>query len=78
MHETRGALNPGRFLMVRAEPLTLAKQVCRRMVDVIRVADGALLLDADPAWSAVINTVLVMKGVKVGELTTYESTRQDA
>ena len=78
MHETRGALIPGRFLMVRAEPLTLAKQVCRRMVDVIRVADGALLLDADPAWSAVINTVLVMKGVKVGELTTYESTRQDA
>jgi hypothetical protein len=78
MHETRVALNPGRFLMVRAEPLTRAEQVCRRVVDVVRIADGALLLDADPDWGAAINTVLVMKGVKVGELTGYEPTRQDA
>jgi hypothetical protein len=71
MHETRRALNPGRSLMVRAEPLTLAEQVCRRMVDVVRVADGALLVDADPDWGGAINTVLVMKGVRIGELTAY-------
>ncbi len=37
------------------------------MVDV-RVVDGALLLDADPAWAGAINTVLVTKGVRVSEL----------
>jgi hypothetical protein len=28
-------------LLVRAEPLGLAEEVCRRMVDVVRVVDGA-------------------------------------
>jgi len=36
------------------------------MVDV-RVVDGALLLDADSAWTGAINTVLVTKGVRVSE-----------
>jgi hypothetical protein len=30
--------------------------------------DGALLLDADPAWAGAINTVLVKQGVRVSEL----------
>ena len=49
-------------LLVRAE------KISQRMVDVVRVADGALLLDADPAWARAINTVLVKKGVRVREL----------
>jgi hypothetical protein len=55
-------------LLVRAEPLELAAEVCHRMVDVVRVMDDALLLDADPAWAGAINTVLVKKGVRVSEL----------
>jgi hypothetical protein len=38
-------------LLVRAEPLGLAEEVCRRMVDVVRVVDGALLLKADLIWA---------------------------
>jgi hypothetical protein len=55
-------------LLVRAEPLGLAKDISQRMVDVVRVVDGALLLDADLAWAEAINTVLVKKGVRVSEL----------
>jgi hypothetical protein len=55
-------------LLVRAEPLELAEEICNRMVEV-RVADDALLLDIDPAWAGAINTVLVEKGVMVSELT---------
>ena len=55
-------------LLVRAEPLGLAEDVCRRMVDVVRVVDGALLLEANPVWAGAINTVLVTKGVRVNEL----------
>jgi hypothetical protein len=55
-------------LLVRAEPLGLAEEISHRMVDVVRVVDGALLLDADPAWAGAINTVLVKKGVRVNEL----------
>jgi hypothetical protein len=54
-------------LLVRAVPLGLAEEIVRMMVDV-RVVDGALLLDADPAWAEAINTVLVQKGVRVSEL----------
>jgi hypothetical protein len=34
----------------------------------VRVVDGALLLDADPAWAGAINTVLVKQGVRVSDL----------
>jgi len=54
-------------LLVRAEPLELAQEVCNRMVEA-RVEDGALLLDADPTLSGAINTVLIDKGVRVSEL----------
>jgi hypothetical protein len=54
-------------LLVRAQPLEQAEHISRLMVDV-RVADGVLLLDADPAWAEAINTVLATKGVRVSEL----------
>jgi hypothetical protein len=38
------------------------------MVDVVRIVDGALLLDADPAWVGAIKAVLANKGVRVSEL----------
>ena len=38
------------------------------MVQVVRVEDGALLLEVDPQWAGAINTVLVTKGVKINEL----------
>jgi hypothetical protein len=68
MREKRGKPNQNRYLRVRAEPLDLAEAVCRRMANVVRVADGSLILDASPAWAEAIDTVLVSKGVRVGEL----------
>ena len=55
-------------LLVRADPLGLAEEVSRRMVDVVQLVDSALLLDADLAWAEAINTVLVKKGVRISEL----------
>jgi glutathione synthase/RimK-type ligase-like ATP-grasp enzyme len=55
-------------LLVRAEPLGLAKEISQRMVDVVRVEDGALLLEVDPKWAGAINTVLETKGVRVNEI----------
>jgi hypothetical protein len=55
-------------LLVRAEPPGLAEEVCRRMVDAVRVKDGALLLEAYPECAGAINTVLIEKGVSVNEL----------
>ena len=54
-------------LLVKAHPLEQAERISRSMVEV-QVVDGALLLDADPAWAGAINTVLVTKGVRVSEL----------
>ena len=55
-------------LLVRAEPLEWAEEISHRMVDVVRVENGALLLEVDPKWAGAINTVLVSKGVRVNEL----------
>jgi len=55
-------------LLVRAEPLGLAERVCRRLVEDVRITDDTLWLDADPAWSGALNTVLVKKGVRISEL----------
>jgi hypothetical protein len=54
-------------LLVRARPLEQAERISRSMVEA-RVVDGALLLDADPAWAGAINTFFVKKGVRVSEL----------
>jgi hypothetical protein len=55
-------------LLVRAHPLEQAERISRSMVVDVRVVEGALLLDADPAWAGAINTVLVKRGVRVSEL----------
>ena len=55
-------------LLVGAEPLEWAKEISQRMVNVVRIVDGALLLDVDPAWARANNKVLVEKGLKVSEL----------
>jgi hypothetical protein len=56
------------LLLVRAEPLQWAKEISQRMVDVVRLEDGALFLQVDPQWAGAINTVLITKGVRVDEL----------
>jgi hypothetical protein len=55
-------------LLLRAEPLEWAEEISQRMVDVVRLEDGALLLEADPKWAGAINAVLVEKGVRVKEI----------
>jgi hypothetical protein len=55
-------------LLLRAEPLEWAEEISQRMVDVVRLEDGALLLEADPKWAEAINAVLVEKGVRVKEI----------
>jgi hypothetical protein len=55
-------------LLVRAEPLEWAQEISNRMVDVVRVKDGALLLDAEPELADAIKRVLVTKGVRVNEI----------
>ena len=55
-------------LLIGARPLDLAEMICRRIVGGVRTVDGALLLEADPAWAGAINTVLVKSGVRVSEL----------
>ena len=68
------AVNRSEGLLLEAQPLRAAAEICRRLVDRVRVADGALLLAADPAWAGAINTVLVKKGVRVNELRRLEDT----
>jgi hypothetical protein len=60
-------------LLVRAEPLEQAEQVCRRMVATrVLSTDDALELEVDPAWTPAIKKVLVKKGVRVGKLRRVE------
>jgi hypothetical protein len=60
--------NRNEGLLVRDEFLQWTREISQRMVNVVRVEDGALLLDADPQLTAAINTVLVSKGVRVTRL----------
>jgi hypothetical protein len=55
-------------LLVRTEPLQWAKEISKRMVDVVRLEDDALLLDADPELTGAIKRVLVSKGLKIKEI----------
>ncbi len=56
------------LLVLRAEPLAQAERICNNLIEGVRVVDGALLVEADPAWAEAINAVLVERGVKVSEL----------
>ena len=58
-------------LLVRAESLQWAEELCRKMVGVERTTDGALLLEADPAWAASIEEVLTSKGVRVSQISAW-------
>jgi hypothetical protein len=53
-------------LLVRAEPLGQVERLCRRLVKKTRLVDGVPKLDIDPTCGGAINTVLVKKGVTVG------------
>ena len=59
-------------LLLRAEPLEQAEQICRRMVGGVLPTGGALELEADPAWAAALEKVLVKRGVRVSELRRVE------
>jgi hypothetical protein len=59
-------------LLLRAEPLERAEQICRRMVARVLLTEGALELEVDPAWTAAIKKVLVKKGVRINELRCVE------
>jgi hypothetical protein len=48
--------------------LVRAGQISQRMVDVVRLGDYALLLDAKYEWAGAIYAVLVEKGIKVKEI----------
>jgi hypothetical protein len=63
-------------LLVRAEPLEWAQEISQQMVDVVRVEDGVLLLEADLAWARAINTASVEKGVRVSELRSLRRSQQ--
>jgi hypothetical protein len=55
-------------LLVRAEPLEKAEEISHRMVDVVRLKDGGLLLDADLKLVEPIKKVLAKKGVEIKEM----------
>ena len=56
-------------LLIAAEPLVLAEQICRKLVsEVDATTDGILLLHANPDLAGAINTVLVKKGATVSAL----------
>ena len=63
MHE-----NASEGLLVRVEPLQRAKELCEMMVEGVRVVEGALQLDVDPAYAGAIETVLAEKGMRVSQL----------
>jgi hypothetical protein len=55
-------------LLVRAEPLEWAQEICNRIVDMVCREDDALLLDAKYEWAGAIYAVLAEKGVKIKEI----------
>jgi hypothetical protein len=55
-------------LLVEAEPLDVAEQLCDRAAEVRVVVDGKLLLEANPVWAGAINEVFVNRGVRVNEI----------
>jgi ABC-2 type transport system ATP-binding protein len=72
-------LRGGGTLLVRAEPLELARERAERLLgpDRVEVLDGALRLDADPADAPRINRDLVSASVAVSELRQVERTLEE-
>ncbi len=55
-------------MLLKAEPVEQAEAVSRKMGDVERTTDGALLLNANPAWVASIKEVLASKVFRVSKI----------
>jgi hypothetical protein len=55
-------------LLVDVEPSAKAEEVYRNMLEGRQVGEGKLLLEANPAWAEVIETVLVAKCQRVKRL----------
>jgi hypothetical protein len=53
--------------LVEASPSERAEEVLRRLVET-REVNGALLLEADPAWAEAIDTVLEEEGIRGEQL----------
>lgn len=66
-------------VLVRAEPLALARERAERLLGTERVdvLDGTLRLDADPADTPKITRELVLAGVAVSEIREMERTLED-
>jgi ABC-2 type transport system ATP-binding protein len=66
-------------VLVRAEPMTLARESAERLLGTgrVEVLDGALRLDADPEDAPRINRELVLAGVAVREFRQIERTLED-
>jgi ABC-type multidrug transport system ATPase subunit len=77
--DTVSELRGRRSLLVRAEPLSTARESAERLLGPGRVQeqDGTLRLDFDPADASRINRELVLAGVAVSELRPIERTLED-
>jgi ABC-2 type transport system ATP-binding protein len=66
-------------LLVRAEPLALARESAERLLgtDRVEVLDGSLRLDSDPAEAPRVTRELVLAGVAVSEVRQVERTLED-
>lgn len=66
-------------VLVRAEPLSAARERVERLLgfERVEVVDGTLRLDSDPARLSQINRELVLAGVAVSELRPVERTLED-
>jgi ABC-2 type transport system ATP-binding protein len=66
-------------ILVRAEPLAVARERAERLLGAerVRVADGSLRLDSDPTDVPRINRDLVLAGVAVSEVRSVERTLED-
>jgi ABC-2 type transport system ATP-binding protein len=66
-------------VLVRAEPMTLARESAERLLGAgrVEVLDGALRLEADPEDAPRINRELVLAGVAVSEFRQIERTLED-
>ena len=70
----------GESLVVRAEPLGEAAEICGRLagVDGVEVAGGALRLSTEPGRAAEINAKLVSAGLRVSELRPEKRSLEEA
>jgi len=72
------ARSGGRTLRIRATPLEQAQRLLESLLpEPVRVIDGSLILNVDPAQAASINRRLVSEGIDVSELRVDEQSLED-